>query len=100
MVRQSTGSGWKFTVSVSVADEPLSFQYSYEPMGEYQKVVTKVARGRRAKTAALMPLYMRPLGISKAKKTDLIHLCQMGATPAEVQHQYRNLPVEKAPVSQ
>ena len=75
-------------------DEPFTFQYSYKPMSEYQKVVTNVARGRRAKPTTLMPLYTRPLGISKAKKMDLIHLCQSKAIPAEVQHWYMNLSVE------
>lgn len=49
-------------------DEPLTFQYSYEPMGEYQTFVTNVASGRTAKPATLMPLYTWPLGISKAKR--------------------------------
>ena len=40
-------------------DSPFSFLYSYEPMGEYRTVVTKVQRGRRSKPAALVQLYKK-----------------------------------------
>ena len=76
-------------------DQPLSFLYSYDPIGDYQRVITKVERGRQAKPATLVQLYTKQLGISAAKKKDLVHLCQTGAIPMEVQHWYMNLPVRK-----
>ena len=75
-------------------DMPFSFLYSYEPMGEYRKVITKMPRGRRSKPATLVQLYKKQLGISAAKKKDLVQLCQNGAIPDDVHEWYMNLPVE------
>ena len=75
-------------------DQPFSFLYSYDPLEEYRKVITKVVQGRKPKPATLVQLYRKQLGISAAKKRDLVHLCETGAIPIEVQHWYKNLPVE------
>ena len=75
-------------------DSPFLFLYSYEPMGEYRKVVTKVQRGRRSKPAALVQLYKKQLGITAAKKKNLVQLCPTGAIPDDVHEWYNNLPVE------
>ena len=58
-------------------DSPFSFLYSYEPMGEYRKVVTKVQRGRRSKPAALVQLYKKQLGITAAKKRTLCSFAKL-----------------------
>ena len=68
----------------SKKDSPFSFLYSYEPVREYRKVITKVQRGRRSKPAALVQLYKKQLGITAAKKKDLVQLCQTGAIPDDV----------------
>ena len=75
-------------------DQPFTFLCSYNPLGKYHKVITKVVQGCKSKPATLVQLYRKQLGISAAKKKDLVRLCETGVIPTEVQHWLKNLPVE------